>query len=392
MADTVLITGARAIAALDIARDFKRLGYRVLMADSTGGSAAHLSRYVDSVYKIASPRHDFAGFSRHVADLVDTLRPRLLIPTCEEVFHLARLEDGHPARAILFAPPLKVLRQLHDKAAFAALCVTLNVPVPQTYLLTARADLARFVGATRHWVFKPCFSRFGTQTLVGPAPDELAAINPSSYDPWIAQRKIVGQEMCFQAIAHSGKISAFVAYRGTWRLKSGASLGFEALSAQASQSILNIAARLADGLALTGQFACDLIVDHDNQIWLIECNPRATSGVHLWPQDGRLARAYLGDGQVLLQPSTQPARYLGPAMATLAFGDALTSCRMGSWWEVMRDGRDVVGIQGDRLPVLGAFVDGLAFMAQGALRGISATAATTLDIEWNGEPHDQPTP
>jgi ATP-grasp domain len=390
MSNTVLITGARAIAALDIARDFKRAGYQVHMADSAGGSSARLSHYVDGVHQIASPRDDFAGFSKDMAGLVQTLAPSLLIPTCEEVFHLASLAPEHGARAILFAPSLKILRQLHDKATFAAICDSLAVPVPVTHRLASATDVGRFASDSTKWVFKPCFSRFGTHTMVGPTPKALAALAPSSRDPWVAQERILGDEICFHAIAHKGIVSAFVAYRGTWRLKSGASLGFEALSTTASQPLYDIAARLAAGLGLMGQFGCDLLIDAHGKPWLIECNPRATSGVHLWPQDGRLAQAYLGADQPLLTAHDTSPRYLGPAMATLALGDALGSGRFADWRAVVGAGRDVVGIGGDFLPLLGAFADGLAFMAQGAARGVSATAATTLDIEWNGETHDQP--
>jgi ATP-grasp domain len=391
MSNTVLITGARAIAALDIARDFKRAGYHVHMADSAGGASARLSHYVDGVHQIASPRDDFAGFSKDLAALVETLSPSLLIPTCEEVFHLASLAPEHGARAILFAPSLKILRQLHDKATFAAICDSLTLPVPATHRLASARDVGRFASDSTKWVFKPCFSRFGTHTLVGPTTQALSALAPSSSVPWVAQERIFGDEICFQAIAHNGVLSAFVAYRGTWQLKSGASLGFEALSLPDIQPLYDIAARLAAGLGLTGQFGCDVLIDADGKPWLIECNPRATSGVHLWPQDGRLALAYVGADQPVLQPEHNGPRYLGPAMATLALRDALGSGRFADWRTVVRAGRDVVGIEGDLLPLFGAFADGLAFTAQGAARGVSATAATTLDIEWNGEAHDHPT-
>lgn len=392
MSETVLITGARAMAALDIARAFKRIGYQVHLADSAGGVAARLSRHVDAVHRYAAPRADFSGFGEDMAVLAGKLSPRLIIPTCEEIFHLARLPKDHSARAVLFAPPIEVLRQLHDKASFASLCADLSLPVPQTHRLTSRDDIAAFRASSEEWVFKPCFSRFGTHTLVGPHGDALSQIMPSAADPWVAQARISGEEICFHAIAHAGTLSAFVAYRGTWRLNSGASLGFEALDVIASQPLFAIAQKLAAGLSLTGQFGCDLILDTAGQPWLIECNPRATSGVHLWAQEGALARAFLETDQLLLRPQDQGQRYLGPAMMTLALGDALRSGRFSKWHRVMLTGRDVVAIKGDRLPVLGALLDGLAFVAKGAFRGISATAATTLDIEWNGETHDQSPP
>jgi hypothetical protein len=48
-------------------------------------------------------------------------------------------------------------------------------------------------------------------------------------------------------------------------------------------------------------------------------------------------------------------------------------------------GKDVAGLAGDRLPFLGAFLDGLGFIWLGLRQARTLTAATTYDIEWNGE-------
>jgi hypothetical protein len=390
MADRVLITGARAVAALDIARDFKRLGFVVHVADCSGGTAARLSKSVDACHHYCAPRKDLGAFGQDLTRIVSIAQPRIIIPTCEEVFHLARLPRDHIVHQTFFAPPLSILRRLHDKAAFAALCYGLSLPVPETHVLTSSGDLEPFSDALEKWVFKPCFSRFGSQTLVGPSRDDLRQITPTIADPWVAQARVQGQEICLHFIAHAGVITAFGAYRGTWRLRSGASLGFQALDGVESLPMLDIAHKLAQGLALTGQFGCDLIVDPKGQPYLIECNPRATSGVHLFPHDGSLAKAYLTPDMPMLEAQSPSPLYLGAAISTLALADALGSGGLHDWRAVMRAGRDVVGIKGDRWPVIGAIWDGLGFMARGAAHGISATAATTMDIEWNGETHDQP--
>jgi hypothetical protein len=390
VAERILITGARAMAALDIARDFRRLGYEVHVADCSPARAARMSRAIAACHRYRSPRSDFAGFSADLTQLCTNIAPKLVVPSCEEVFHLAQLPMDHPVHRVLFAPPLAQLRQLHDKAAFAKLCGQLKLPVPESHPLTSPQDVAAFTDCAAHWVFKPCFSRFGSETLIAPNPDALSKIEPSQQTPWVAQALARGEEMCFHAIAHAGKLTAFCAYRGTWRLRAGASLGFAACPQAESQPLLDIAQTLAAGLSLTGQFGCDVIVDNAGQPWLIECNPRATSGVHLVPQDGRLAMAFLNADAPLLMPESAQPLYLAPAMASFALSDALMSGRFAAWQEVMRAGRDVVAIGGDRAPIIGAVLDGLEFMIRGASRGMSATAATTLEIEWNGETHDQP--
>lgn len=380
MAERVLITGARAAAALDIARDFARAGYEVHMADRATARIARWSHAAVAVHRYPSPVRDPAGFRARIAALVETLAPVLVVPSCEEVFHLAAIPIGPR----LFQPPAAMLRRLHDKAAFAELCRDAGLPIPETHRLDTPADLEPFRASLRDWVFKARFSRFGEGTLVGPAPEALSHILPTAERGWIAQRRLKGREVSFYAVARAGTLSAFAAYDSAWRLPGGASLTFDRLEPALSSAILDIASTLAGATGLTGQFACDLIIDEAGQPWLLECNPRATSGVHLLAGDGGLARAMLdGTGPMLL--AHEKAQHLLPAFATFGLGLALRTGRLPAWLAQLREGGDVAGRPGDRSPALGAVIDGLEFMIEGARRGVSTTAATTLDIEWNGE-------
>jgi hypothetical protein len=233
-------------------------------------------------------------------------------------------------------------------------------------------------------VFKPCFSRFGETAFVGPAPDRLHRVKPSPAHPWVAQRRVTGREACFYAVARDGELRAFAAYRSDWRLGGGASFGFEALDETAAAALREAAAILAARLSLTGQFACDAIFDARGQPWLIECNPRATSGVHFLAGEGRLAAAIDGSADACLVGDGEP-RHLLPAMLSFGLAVALRRGDLRGWRKALREGRDAIGLPRDRLPALGAFVDGLGFAFKGMLRGISASAATVADIAWDGE-------
>jgi hypothetical protein len=380
MTRRVLVTGARAAAALDIARDFARAGYEVHMADCVTSRLAGWSRAVTQAHRYPSPVRDPAGFRARIMALVEDLEPVRIIPTCEEVFHLAALPLGER----LFQPPAATLRRLHDKGLFAEHCRTLGLPVPETCRLDRPADLEAFRAGPQDWVFKARYSRFGEGTLVAPSPEHLAGITPSPRRGWIAQRRVVGREVSFYAVARAGQVTAFAAYGSAWRLAGGASLSFDPLEPGLSDLLLQHARALASADALDGQFACDLIVDAAGRPWLIECNPRATSGVHLLADDGRLARAMLGGPQGLLLPGGERRRLL-PAFLTFGLVMAVRQRRLGDWARELRQGGDVAGRPGDRWPMAGAVVDGLAFMLAGARMGVSTTAATTIDIEWNGE-------
>lgn len=376
MRERVLITGARAPAALDIARSFAAAGFDVHMADCVASRMAQSSRAVKGVHRYPSPRGDQAGFREAILKLVDRLKPRLVVPTCEEVFHLAMMGD---APEQLFAPEWPVLRRLHSKAAFAEDCATLGLPVPETTVLASRADCHAFRTTAADYVFKREYSRFGTRTLIGPTPEELETVSPSPRERWVAQRRIRGSEVSFYAVSVGSRLTAFAAYRSTWRFAGGAGYAFEPLEAALSDRIRALAETLADQLIPRGQFACDLMIDADGAAWLLECNPRATSGAHFFGRSAELARAMLGEATVVGDASM---RHVAPALWAYGIRDGR---RRGEWRRARREGVDVIGAKGDAAPVLGALIDTMAFGAKAFASGKSLVEVTTADIEWNGE-------
>ena len=383
MAERILITSARAASALDIGRDFARAGYEVHGADCSAARMSRWSRSVAKVHKYASPVRDPDGFAADMLRLHDTLAPVLIVPSSEEIFHLARPALAERLGETLFAPPLATLKLLHDKFAFADACARDGLPVPDSHRLADPADVEPYAGQGGDWVFKPCFSRFGAEVLIGPADDALSAIAPTRKRPWVAQRRVLGRDASFYAVARGGALTAFAAYGGEWRLL-GAAINFDPVEPELDARIEALAARIAALFGITGQFACDLIVDSAGEPWLIECNPRATSGVHLLAGGGELARAMFGTAARLARASRAP-RHLLPALATRGLVSAIREGRLGEWAGQIRRGSDVAGAPGDRRPAFGALLDGLGFVLAGALDGTSMTAAATADIEWNGE-------
>lgn len=379
----VLITGARAPAALDLARAFRAAGHRVHLADCTPCWTARLSSTPSAVHAYASPVRDPEAFAANVASLLDRLKPALVVPVCEEVFHLAALAERLPALAqILFAPSSHTLRILHSKRLFARTCVEIGLPVPETWALDDPADLIGLPPAST-LVLKPEYSRFGVEALIQPDRERVATLAISPQRPWVAQRHVAGTEMSFYAVARAGRLTAFSAYGSTWRERGGASYAFAAPDAQAADALRTLALVLASEIVRDGQFACDVIFDAEGRPWLLECNPRATSGVHLFARDLALARAFHGDGPYV-EPLNPPFLYLAPAFGLFGLPASLRARRFIEWKRFCREGRDVIGAPDDRLPVAGALVDSLLFALKAIVSGHSLAAAMTADIEWNG--------
>jgi hypothetical protein len=375
----VMISGARAPVALDLARAFRAAGCEVALADSVRPFAASLSRPSFEILRLPPPRWAFDRFRGRLRALVQ--RFDLVVPTCEEVFWLAAAAelDGWSDR--LFAPSVAALRRLHSKADFPALAREAGVDAPATWAIASAADAERVPLAPAALVLKPEFSRFGAKTMIGPGIGAAAALPASPQRRWVAQERLVGEEYCVWSAIRGGALVACIVYRPVLRHGRSAAYAFEVVE---SPGIATMARRIATKVGGDGQLSYDVIVGPDGRVSPIECNPRAVSGLHLVDGSAALARALLGLGE-LPPPPAGTTRYLSPAMVLMGVPAAVAGGTVGQLRAVWRRGRDSVGRPGDRLPVAGVLLDAARFALRGAARLHSPTSETTDDIEWNGE-------
>lgn len=374
---TVLIMGARAPIALDMARSFARAGHTPHLADTMRPWGVRLSRTPrEQQHRLASPRFAFPAFSRGLADLVTRLNPRLIVPMCEEVFYVAEAAVQQDFTDRVFAPSPEVLRRLHSKVEFATLARDCGVPAPETVRVVSMEQLAAFRDRAADLVFKPEFSRFASRAMIRPAAQGLDRLRPSPTTPWAVQEYVGGEEVCIWSAARAGEIAAFCAYRPRWRLGRAASFYFET---DRDPALLRMAQSIARATCATGQLSFDVIRKPDGSVTPIECNPRGVSGLHLFDSSPRLAEALLG-ATGTETPSTD-ARHLGPAMWLLGAPQALAQGRIGMFLDDLSRSRDALA---GGAP--GALLDAARFAMLGVSRGRSASGQSTDDIEWNGEP------
>ncbi|WP_413991731.1 hypothetical protein ACMDCR_06470 [Labrys okinawensis] len=370
----LLVTGARAPVAVEIARLLLAAGHQVHTADSGPFDLAGTVKGVRR-HRLPPPRKQPAAFARAVAEIVARESIERVIPTCEEVFYLAAArEQGYPLP--LFAPDFGTLRRLHDKHAFIALAAGLGLPVPDTRLLESREQGMALAPLARDLVFKPAFSRFGTQALVGERPD---GITPTPLRPWVAQERLQGEELCLYALASAGRLDAFCAYRPLYRLGRASSFYFEPIAAPDGEALVR---RVTEALTYTGQIAFDAIRTSDGRLLPIECNPRATSGVHLLAGTPGFAACLTGEAQARMLVAPGEPAMLGLAMVLIALPH-LRFGHIGAWRRDYARARDVLaGFNGRTLGTLARQA------LESARRRIPLRAIATHDIEWDGEPID----
>jgi len=382
---TVLLTGGRAPATLELARLFHAAGHRVVVAESLPHHVCQGSLAVARNVQVPAPNPDRAGFLAALAAIVRDERVDLVLPTCEELFHVAAGRDQ--LGCAVFAPPLPQLRRLHSKLQFIRDLAARGVAVPETWELRSPADWAA-LPAGRPVVLKPVFSRFGLDLLRAttgqPLPATGGAAGAAGFDfsrPWVAQAFVAGRALCTWSVARGGELRAHAAYDAAFTAGPGASVSFQPLDHPGLAAWVRDFARAE---AYTGQLAFDFIEGADGTLWPLECNPRATSGVHLFAPGDGLDRVLLGEATPALATPSASA-VLGLAMWLYALPEARTPERLASWVGRMAGTRDAVFRWDDPLPALSQVAAFGDLWWAGQRAGTSAIAASTRDIQWDGD-------
>lgn len=372
----ILFTGGRAPATLDLVRAFHRAGHSVSMAESLRGHLSQPSNAIQANFVVPAPRRETEAFLFALKKIVEENQIDLLIPTCEEVFYTAMAHGELP----VFTDPLEKLNQLHNKWLF------FNSHTPDTMLIRSRDDLLRAFAQWRRLVLKPVYSRFAARTLI--LPPLQKALSTLTFDlPWIAQEYIEGQAYCTYSVCHNGHVTAHTTYPSRFTAGQGATIVFQHVEHPA---IFEWVKSFVEGNQFTGQIAFDFIQTSAGKIYVLECNPRTTSGVHLLASNPRFAEAFLNPQMDCITPIDNHSYMLSTAMLIYGMPAAFKENNLRQWARVFFTSSDVMLDTKDPLPFLFQFKSLFAYLKLAREKNISPLEASTFDIEWNGENLRQP--
>ena len=375
----ILLTGGRSPAALELARAFHRAGHVVCMAESLRGHLSAPSRCIAQNFLVPPPRQQPGAFLDALSEIVSRQRIDLVIPVNEETFYVAMGRNRLPA----FVEPLKALRTLHNKWDFTFYAASLGLSVPDSILVQTRDDL---LSAYARWcglVLKPVYSRFASRTLILPTLNQ--AFSTLTFDPaspWVAQEFVHGVQVCTYSVVHRGRISAHAAYRSEFTAGQGATVAFQHVDHPAAFEWVRT---FVEAAQFTGQISFDFIEDAQGMVTALECNPRATSGVHLLASHPRFADAFFDPEIPLIAPDGPSPSMLSTAMLVYALPEALRKKKFKCWLDIFTHSRDVLFDVHDPWPALAQGRSILHYVNLARRHGISPLQASTFDIEWNGE-------
>ncbi|AZK45156.1 hypothetical protein EIM92_02215 [Paenibacillus lentus] len=405
----ILLTGGRAPATLDLARQLAAAGHQVYMAESCPAHLCVHSRAIVRNYDVPKPNEDPDGYISALQEIILQEKIDGLIPTCEEIFFVARGLERLSQHCLVFTDSLNKLRRLHSKWDFIGRAREFGLLAPTTSLLTSQEDVKAALAVPGKWVFKPVYSRFGAKVFVvqtraastvakgernkepdkAEIPDETEVLEKmkhlSPQQPWVAQQFMEGTAYCSYSIAKQGKLTAHAVYPVRFTAGPGACISFEAVH---HPDIDRWVEHFVSAEQFTGQISFDFIVTDDGQVYPIECNPRATSGLHLFRAEDRIDQAFFHHEEGAEQIITpRPGRKAIISLAMLSYG--LRSIRswfkFKEWLRLFMGGKDVVFRFRDPQPFLQQFKLLWWNAKVSRQQHISILEASTNDIEWNGE-------
>ncbi|MEJ6402135.1 ATP-grasp domain-containing protein [Yoonia sp. 2307UL14-13] len=360
-----------------MARLLSAAGCHVVMADSLRHALGFASGVHQGTVRLPPFNADPPVLAHVMQAVIDDHAITHVLPTCEEVIYLARLWEVHRMNATLIAPDAATLLSAHNKYQFIEMARAAGVAVPRTWLMQSGDDPDEPNLPSTALVYKPVWSRFGERVLIRP---RRITFRPSTQSPWVAQEYLHGDLCCAYAVADAGKISACAIYHPLYPAGQGGGTAFAPLDAP---DIADAVAAFAAYHRWTGQLSFDVIRTETGPFF-IECNPRATSGLHLFENGVSFADALFGQGQAM--PVT--VGLYGVRLAMALYG--VRWGRLRALWHDLRRAQDVIAWQGDRVSAsrqLRAFAEiaGIAVRHR-----ISLQTASTYDIAWNGSEAETP--
>ena len=271
MARTALLTVGRFPAALTLARGLHQHGVRVIVADPMKRQLCSVSRSVAKTHQVAPPNTDIAGWERDILAIIERENVTDLIPTSEEVCHVANLAPRLPETTRYVGPSTEWIAQWHDKLQFVNYAISRGVTAPSVFT-TADGEARSLIRQTE-CVLKPRRGCSGTEVSFIPQGSTL----PPPSQNMLLQRRVQGNHLYTLSWVDAGEVKATASYRGSTHSGTVA-VGFQ--SAPTPFSVKQWIERFVADTNVTGFLSFDFILDRSGIPWGIECNPRLSSGVH----------------------------------------------------------------------------------------------------------------
>lgn len=372
----ILITGSRAPSTLFLIRKLAKAGYRIIAAESCDYYLGKYSSFVAKKYKITAPNDNFEKFIKNIVEIIKKENINLIIPTCEEIFHISKGKDILERYCQVFCDDSDKLIELHNKWSFYNKIKNSDytIKLPQSWRVENLDGIKKVIEKDKKYILKPIFSRFATKVaIIDKMPKEFKE------GKYILQEFIKGEQFCSYSIIKNNNLCLHSDYKTTFSADGGATIAFQYAK---NQKILDFIQDFSKKENFEGQIAFDFIQNEEG-LYLIECNPRLTSGIQVFDED--ISKAFVSDEQMeTCYPKEETKSILFIAMLIYGLSNVHSFEDLIDLFKTLFSSKDAILDKNDIMPFLmQGFVMAMMIIS-GLKKNINLKEISTYDIEWNG--------
>lgn len=351
----ILITGLRAPGSLEWIRALSK-EHEVHGMDFVNFPIGKFSNGLESYTKLSSPLE--TDFKSNLQEYLLKNEFDLIIPTCEEIFHIPPFNEKILASDKIY--------DLHSKLKFNAMSFSSwQGKMPMTKVKTKAEIQELKTSHLQSFVYKPEYTRFGTEVYISPKNADF--VDSHNHENWLEQELILGQEICTYALAYEGKLMDCSFYIPKHR-SGKAGIYFEWIKDKKLEEII---AHFIEYHNLHGQISFD-IIKKEHDYYFIECNPRMTSGIHNVSHES--LRKYV---QLVLYKKIYPRNVSFRKDMTPKMLSLLNIGKEGFF-----DAHDIIFDKSDIMPTLGQVLSTAEVFYRAKRYGLSLVDSTVYDISY----------
>lgn len=373
----ILLSGARSPVVLEWIEIFKN--HEIILLDFSPFALCFHSHKNLKKLILPSPKLDFYHFKNEIFKLF--LEMDFVIANCEEIFYFAMARDDFlrhfpNSKIQFFFCESKLLFNLHNKYQFFSfLPQTTNICFPKTKIIQNKFELTKIKNLDAY-ILKPVFSRFGAKVIREIGKKDIENLELNSLYPYVLQEKLKGLNLCNYGIFHQGKLLVHSLYIPKYLINNSAGSYFTPIK---DENLLKISfdfmVKFGEMHNLNGQFAFDFILQN-NCLHVLECNPRATSGLHLVAKNIKFEK----DFQTINTKISNPNYRIGISLFVFF---SLKSLKEGKFLKLLKDYQNAKDIL-DKIPIKASFISLFGLFYTAFKHKIKLSDASTFDIEFNG--------
>ncbi len=373
----VLLTGTRSLFALDLARRLNEQGHLVYTAETSHFHVCRFSNACTKNFIVPSPRFETDSYIEALIRIVNEEGIDSLIPSWEEIFTIAQAKKRFPEKCQVICASYDTLDILHNKWRFNQKIAEQGFDTPQSFLIQTQEDLQK-LDLKRPYILKLCYSRAAQKVYKVQENDPLPNIEVSPKQPWIAQQWIEGKKYCSYSIASKGRLTAHSVYPLQFSIDNSSCLNFEAIEHKPIHKWIE---QLVKSLNFTGQVAFDFIETADGKLYAIECNPRGTSGIHLFQKAEGLSNAFFDFSPQMITPQVGYSKQLAIGMMLYGWKGQKLSRFLKTLFSV----KDVVFSFSDLKPFFYQAILFMVYFFKSLKMRCNFITMFTFDTDWNGD-------